>query len=105
MSVEITASAAARFAHLLRDMPGKVIRLCITAGGCNGFKKDLTIDSIASDDIVIELESARLVMDPMSAEMLSAAVIDWVTGINGSYIDIKIPSATSSCGCGDSFAL
>jgi iron-sulfur cluster insertion protein len=86
-------------------MPSKAIRLCITAGGCNGFKKDLTIDDIALDDIVIELDSARLAIDPISAELLGAAVIDWVTGVNGSYIDIKIPSATSSCGCGDSFSL
>lgn len=105
MSVEITPNAASRFGELLAGQPTKVIRLMVSAGGCNGFKKDLSISDPAEDDVIIQLGSAVFAMDSITADLVGDARIDWITGVGGSYIDIKISSSTSSCGCGDSFSL
>ena len=105
MPVEITPRAAERFCNLLHSQPDKVVRLLITAGGCNGFKKNLEITNREHDDIVVSFSNGMLAMDPLTAEIAGDAVIDWVTGIVGSYFDIKVPTAGSSCGCGDSFSL
>jgi iron-sulfur cluster insertion protein len=45
-----------------------------------------------------------LVIDPMSYQYLVGAVIDYTDGLEGSQFVIKNPNATSTCGCGSSFA-
>lgn len=103
--LEITPAAQARFSEILSGHPDKVIRIEISSGGCNGFKKDIRIDDPQDGDIYLAIGDRQLVMDPGTADLLSASRVDWVTGLAGSHFDIKVAEATSSCGCGDSFSL
>ena len=77
----------------------------VSAGGCNGFKKDLSISDQTVDDVIIAVGDVVFAMDPVTADLIGDARIDWINGVGGNYIDIKIASSTSSCGCGDSFSL
>jgi iron-sulfur cluster insertion protein len=103
--LDISESAEKRFLEILANHPGKIIRIEITSGGCNGFKKDIRLDDMQDSDMTISIGDRLLAMDPMTNDLLSSSTIDWVTGFAGSYFDIKVAEATSSCGCGESFSL
>ena len=77
----------------------------VTGGGCSGFQYGFTFDEIANDDdTLVEKEGVQLLVDPMSYQYLVGAEIDYTEGLEGSQFVIKNPNATSTCGCGSSFA-
>lgn len=103
-----TASAAARVRALAEGEgnPSLVLRLSVSAGGCSGFQYgfDLT-DSVADDDLVIERDGARLVVDPVSLDLLAGSELDYVEELMGAHFAVRNPNAVSKCGCGTSFSL
>ncbi len=44
-------------------------------------------------------------IDEISWDFLSGAEIDFVEELIGAYFTIRNPNATSTCGCGTSFAM
>jgi len=106
--VGFTASAAARVAELarLQGDPGLALRLSVSAGGCSGFQYgfDLTA-AIEPDDIVLERDGARLVVDPVSLDLLAGSELDYVEELMGAHFAVRNPNATASCGCGTSFSV
>lgn len=104
MAVEITEAAATRFKQLIQG-DGKLPRIEITAGGCNGFDKRFTMDLPREDDVRITLSNGCVVLlDEMSHSMLSNSRVDFKSGLSGNHFAIEIPEATSICGCGSSFS-
>ncbi|MGC8523539.1 MAG: HesB/IscA family protein [Acidibrevibacterium sp.] len=82
------------------------LRVAVLAGGCNGLQYRFDLDeTIAADDVVIEEEGARVAIDPVSLDLLAGAELDYVEELMGAYFKVKNPNATSSCGCGTSFAV
>jgi iron-sulfur cluster assembly accessory protein len=45
----------------------------------------------------------RVLVDPMSANYLRGATVDYVDTLMGGGFKIENPNAVSSCGCGSSF--
>lgn len=103
--IEVTERAIQYLEEFLSTEPGKVIRFEISSGGCNGFSKSLAIGETRDDDIIVDLGRVILVMDDITASMAGSARIDWIDGLTGSFFEIHIPGASSSCGCGTSFSL
>jgi iron-sulfur cluster assembly accessory protein len=106
-TVIVTAPAARRIAEIVADEPpGTMLRVAVEGGGCSGFKYiyDLTQTS-AADDIVIERDGAKVLIDPVSLEYLQGSMIDYVDDLIGSSFQIRNPQATASCGCGTSFSM
>ncbi len=99
--------AARRIATLLSQPDaGAALRVAVLAGGCNGLQYRFDLDqTIAADDVVIEADGARVAIDPVSLDLLAGAELDYVEELMGAYFKIKNPNATSSCGCGTSFAV
>lgn len=107
VSVGVTASAIRRISEILQGEPGdSMLRVSVEGGGCSGFqyKFDITREREA-DDILIADGSARVVIDPVSLEYMSGSQLDFVDDLIGASFRINNPHATSSCGCGTSFAL
>ncbi|WGD31496.1 iron-sulfur cluster assembly accessory protein [Ancylobacter sp. WKF20] len=105
--VGVTASAIRRISEILQGEPGDaMLRVSVEGGGCSGFqyKFDITRERDA-DDIVIADGAARVVIDPVSLEYMSGSQLDFVDDLIGASFRINNPHATSSCGCGTSFAL
>jgi iron-sulfur cluster assembly protein/iron-sulfur cluster insertion protein len=105
--VTLTPRAVARIAQI-RDAEGytdMALRLSIRPGGCSGFSYDLKFDSqIDEHDMVSEYDAGvRLVVDPQSLEMLRGASVDFEDGLMGQGFAVSNPSASRSCGCGQSF--
>ena len=84
------------------------ITLTINGGGCSGFTyKWGTTDEWTEKDVGgdwIEIEDILLV-DPVCEMYILGSTIDYNISIEGSFLTIKNPMASSSCGCGESFAV
>lgn len=106
-NVVVTERAARRVAEIVAgEPPGTMLRVSVEGGGCSGFqyKFDLVRDK-AGDDIVLERAGAVVLVDPVSLEYMAGAEIDFVDDLMGAAFKIQNPNATSSCGCGTSFAM
>ena len=65
-----------------------------------GFEFDETLQE---GDICVENHGVKLLVDPMSAQYLGGAEIDYREGLDGAQFVIRNPNATTTCGCGSSF--
>lgn len=105
--VVVSTAAAKRVAKILAKEPDMdALRVSVEGGGCSGFsyKFDLTKGS-QDDDIVLESEGAKVLIDPISLMYMGGSVIDFVDDLMGQSFQIKNPNATASCGCGTSFSI
>ena len=105
--VTISANAAKRVARILsKEAPGTMLRVAVNGGGCQGFSYDYSFDGArAEDDILVERDGARVLIDAVSVDYLKGSEIDWVDDLIGASFQIKNPNAKSACGCGTSFSL
>jgi len=106
-AVTLSPSAAARVAAIAaKQARPAILRLSVEGGGCSGFqyKFDLASD-VAADDTVAESDGVRLVVDPMSLELVSGCVVDYVESLGGAAFKVENPQASAGCGCGSSFAV
>lgn len=105
----LTDSAARRIAALRRDEPNGealMMRVAVLGGGCSGFQYKFDFDAVVNDDDhVFERNGEKVVVDDVSLDLLSGAQLDFKDELIGSYFAIENPNATSSCGCGTSFAV
>ncbi|MDO5369507.1 iron-sulfur cluster assembly accessory protein [Paracoccus sp. (in: a-proteobacteria)] len=101
----VTPRAFARLAEINAGGPGPALRVAVLGGGCSGFQYDIRMDEPASDDLVLEGEGQRVVVDPVSLPFLAGARIDWSDELIGAHFKIDNPNASSSCGCGTSFSI
>ncbi|HKB60849.1 MAG TPA: iron-sulfur cluster insertion protein ErpA [Gallionellaceae bacterium] len=103
-----TDSAAQKVKQLI-DEEGNdelKLRVFVTGGGCSGFQYGFTFDEVVNeDDTVLNKNGVQLLVDPMSAQYLTGAEIDYTEGLEGSQFVIKNPNATTTCGCGSSFSV
>ena len=84
----------------------KALRVAVEGGGCSGFQYEITLDAAAAeDDLVLEKDGQRVLIDPVSLPFLADAEIDFSDELIGAKFVIRNPNATSSCGCGTSFSL
>ncbi|MEE3183040.1 MAG: iron-sulfur cluster insertion protein ErpA, partial [Pseudomonadota bacterium] len=77
-----------------------------TGGGCSGFSYGFTFDDdVAQDDTVVLRSGVTMLVDPMSYQYLVGAEVDFKEDLQGSQFVVANPNASSTCGCGNSFAL
>jgi len=99
---------AARQINAIMSKKGtdQYMRVAVEGGGCSGFQYKFDFaDKPAADDIVIERDGAKVVVDEMSLEFLSGSEIDYTNELIGSAFKIHNPNATAGCGCGTSFSV
>ena len=103
-----TDAAALKVKELLEDEANDALKLrvFVSGGGCSGFQYGFTFDENVEDgDTLIEKQGVSLLVDPMSVLYLMGAEIDFTDGIEGAQFVIRNPNATTTCGCGNSFAV
>ena len=106
--VAVSESAARRVAALIaaEGRPGVRLRVSVSGGGCSGFQYGFALDDKDDEgDVLVERDGATVVVDGMSLMYVLGAEIDFVEDLSGSYFRVKNPNASSSCGCGTSFAV
>ncbi len=105
--VAVSAAAARRVAKILEaEVDKNALRVSVEGGGCSGFsyKFDLVSDQ-QDDDIVLEDEGSKVLIDPVSLMYMGGSLIDFVDDLMGQSFQIRNPNATASCGCGTSFSI
>ncbi|NKX44825.1 HesB/IscA family protein [Roseicyclus persicicus] len=103
---KVTDRAFARLAEINAAMgETKALRVAVEGGGCSGFQYEIKLDEPAADDLVLESQGQKVVVDAVSLPFLADAVIDFTEELIGARFTIENPNATSSCGCGTSFSM
>lgn len=106
-TVVFTDSAAAKVGELIRDEgnPKLMLRVYVQGGGCSGLQYGFEFDENLQDgDTLVEKLGVKLLVDPMSFQYLNGAEIDYREGLEGAQFVIRNPNASTTCGCGSSFA-
>lgn len=110
-TITLTDSAVARVGELLAaedpsGEAGMMLRVYVNGGGCSGFTYSFSFDKeVKADDLTFQKDGVTAVIDEVSLEFLDGSVVDYVEGIAGAAFQISNPNASSSCGCGASFAI
>lgn len=103
----LTENAAARVAAIAaKQAKPAILRLAVEGGGCSGFqyKFDLA-DAAESDDSVSETGGVKLVVDPVSLDLIAGSTVDFVESLGGASFKVTNPQAAAGCGCGSSFGI
>lgn len=104
----VTPRAFAQVAEIAarENRPQAALRLAVLAGGCSGFQYSFNLDEqLAEDDLLLQGDGARVVIDATSLDLLAGAELDWADELIGAHFTVKNPQAASGCGCGASFSL
>ncbi|WP_422370244.1 iron-sulfur cluster insertion protein ErpA [Hoeflea sp.] len=106
-SVTLSESAARRIREIVSAEDGKsALRVSVEGGGCSGFSYKFDLDDQpADDDIVLERDDARVLIDQVSLVYMAGSEIDFVDNLMGQAFQIRNPNAVASCGCGTSFSI
>lgn len=107
MTIELTTSAAARVAAIAaKQAKPAILRLSVEGGGCSGFQYKFGLaDAVDADDAVAETDGVRLIVDPVSLDLVEGAAVDYVENLGGAAFKVTNPNAASGCGCGASFSV
>lgn len=106
-TVTLSAAAAARVAAIAGKQ-GKpaILRLSVEGGGCSGFQYRFGLAEAAEpDDSIADTDGVKLVVDPVSLELVSGCTVDYVESLGGAAFRVENPNAAAGCGCGSSFAI
>ena len=107
MKVKIPPKVTANAFNKIMSIGGKkCLRVAVEGGGCSGFQYEISMESdIKENDLILSENECSVVIDPISLEFLSGAIIDFKEELIGSKFVIENPNASSSCGCGTSFSI
>lgn len=103
----LTQAAADRIDAIARKQGRPaILRLSVEGGGCSGFQYRFDLaDAAEADDAVSETGGVRLVIDPVSLELVDGSTVDFVESLGGAAFKVENPQAASGCGCGSSFGI
>ncbi|WP_120501555.1 iron-sulfur cluster assembly accessory protein [Roseovarius sp. EL26] len=102
---KVTERAFERLSEIGASDQGQALRIAVEGGGCSGFQYEIKLDAPAQDDLILESQGEKVVVDAISLPFLTGAVIDFTEELIGARFTINNPNATSSCGCGTSFSM
>ena len=106
--VQFTKSAIQEILRLIQDDPsvqGKTLRVGVKGGGCSGMTYVLEFDEQKDNDRRYFIEGFEFIMDKAHELYVGGMEIDWSGGLNARGFTFKNPNASSTCGCGTSFAV
>ena len=106
-ALTLTQAAAERVGAIARKQGRPaILRLAVEGGGCSGFQYRFDLAAAAeSDDWVIETAGVKLVVDPISLELVAGSTVDFVESLGGAAFKVDKPQAAAGCGCGSSFGI
>ncbi|WP_374448733.1 iron-sulfur cluster insertion protein ErpA [Stella sp.] len=104
----LTENAARRIRELQEqdEFRGMFLRVSVSGGGCSGFQYGFSFDDQrTADDHEFTAHGVSVVVDDTSLDLLNGAALDYVEEMVGASFRMTNPNASSSCGCGSSFAI
>jgi iron-sulfur cluster assembly protein len=80
------------------------LRVGVRGGGCSGMSYILGFDKKREHDLEFVVDGVAVVMDKRQGLYLMGTIIDYHDGLSARGFTFENPNATSTCGCGSSFA-
>ena len=81
------------------------LRVGVKGGGCSGMSYVLGFDHPTEKDKTFEIEGINCIMNAAHEMYVYGMQIDWQDGLNNRGFTFKNPNASTTCGCGTSFAV
>lgn len=106
--ITITDSAITKIQEILTEEnnPAIKLRVFVQGGGCSGFSYGFSLDEdLNEDDFEFNKDGVQVLVDSMSAQYLTGAIINYKEDLSGSSFVIENPNAQTTCGCGSSFSV
>ena len=106
--INLTDAALSEVRRLM-DEPGfekgKILRVGVKGGGCSGMTYVLDFDNRKENDAMYQKDGVDFMIDNSQSIYLFGMEIEWEGGLNSRGFTFKNPNASSTCGCGTSFAV
>ena len=105
VNLTITDSALSMLESAFGDDRDMALLVGVLSGGCSGYMYDLQI--VEETDIEcqeLSISDFRVLVPNVSSHLLDGIEIDYEDKLMGGGFKINNPNASSSCGCGESFA-
>ncbi len=106
--VKLTQGAINELKRLMNELDfdhTQRLRVGVKGGGCSGMTYVLGFDQPVDDDETFEIEGITCVMNKSHQLYLFGMEVDWQGGLNSRGFTFSNPNASSTCGCGTSFAV
>jgi iron-sulfur cluster assembly accessory protein len=106
--VKLTIGAISELKRLMNEPDfdhAQRLRVGVKGGGCSGMTYVLGFDQPLEDDETFEIEGISCVMNKSHQLYLYGMEVDWQGGLNSRGFTFSNPNASSTCGCGTSFAV
>lgn len=106
--VTLTASAINEVKRLMNEPgfeQGQYLRIGVKGGGCSGLSYVLGFDKQEEDDQLYDIEGIPVVVKSAHGIYLFGMEVNYEHGLNARGFTFKNPNASSTCGCGSSFAV
>lgn len=84
---------------------GQYLRIGVKGGGCSGMSYLLGFDAMEEDDELHDIEGIAVLVKKPHGIYLFGMQVDYQNGLNARGFVFNNPNASSTCGCGSSFAV
>ena len=106
--VKLTPTAISEVKRLMAEPgfdAGQFLRVGVKGGGCSGMTYILGFDAREADDEAYDIEGVPVIMKTAHGIYLMGMEVDFQSGLNARGFVFNNPNASSTCGCGTSFAV
>lgn len=105
--VKFTPGAIKQLGRLqnTENVKGGKIRIGVEGGGCAGLNYILQYDEEKTDDIEIQIEGIKILMNKAHGLYLAGITVDYQDGLAARGFTFQNPNAKITCGCGSSFGI
>lgn len=106
--INFTEAAIAEVKRLMNEPEfdtAKTLRVGVKGGGCSGMTYVLDFDTPTEKDEYHEIDGMQFLIDKTHSIYLFGMEVEWEGGLNSRGFTFKNPNASSTCGCGTSFAV
>jgi iron-sulfur cluster assembly protein len=106
--VSFTAGALNEVRRLMAEAgfdTSKKLRVGVKGGGCSGLSYVLGFDEKEAGDEEYSVEGIPVILNPSHQIYLYGMQVDWQDGLNSRGFTFNNPNASTTCGCGSSFAV
>lgn len=106
--VKLTANAIEEVRRLMNEPAfdkSQFLRIGVKGGGCSGLSYVLGFDVKEADDDIFDMNGIPVIMKNAHGIYLYGMEVDFSDGLNARGFVFKNPNASSTCGCGSSFAV
>ena len=105
VQLTITENAVNMLSQAFGDDRSLGLLVGVLSGGCSGYMYDLQIvEETEIDCQELDVSGFRILVPKASSHLLNGIQIDYEDRLMGGGFKINNPNASSSCGCGESFA-